>query len=206
MTAIRLGTFLLMATLATAQQTSVSKSAKSSLPEPKLPVIDYNACPGKDHIVSHFRIVKDDRIYSSWQDKRVPVGMLKAGNEATVLAGVNVIREPDRAVVRQLGADAHPFLKAGDVVLRYGFHWDGESDFWGKGVWFTVNFEDIEEKDSFCGFGKDQCAIKITKNGVSEWWVQVKTDSDLTGWVLAYNFAGDKNSRSGNFGDLCSAD
>ena len=134
MTAIRLGTFLLMATLATAQQTSVSKSAKSSFPEPKLPVIDYNACPGKDRIVPHFKIVKDDRIYSSWQDKRVPVGMLKAGDEATVLAGVNVIREPDRAVVKQLGSDAHPFLKAGDVVLRYGFHWDGESDFWGKGA------------------------------------------------------------------------
>jgi hypothetical protein len=53
MIAIRLGAFFLMATLAAAQQTSVSKPPKASVPEPKLPVIDYDACPGKDRTVDH---------------------------------------------------------------------------------------------------------------------------------------------------------
>ncbi len=204
MIAIRLGTFFLMATLATAQQTSVSKPAKSSIPEPKLPVIDYNACPGKGRCVDHFKISREDPMFSSWEDKRVSVGALKVGEEVTVLAGVNVIREPDRGLIN------HPpygsSLKPGDLVLRYGFHAVGESDFWAKGTWFTVNFEDIEEKGSFCGFGKNQCTVVITKNGVQEWWVQVKTDGGLTGWVLARKSTGDKGRASDNFSQLCGLD
>lgn len=201
MIAIRL---FLMATLAIAQQTSVSKPAKSSIPEPKLPVIDYNACPGKGRIVDHFKISREDRMFSSWGDKRVSVGALKEGEEVTVLAGVNVIREPDRGLINRPPYGSS--LKPGDLVLRYGFHADGESDFWGKGVWFTVNFEDVEEKGSFCGFGKNQCAIVITKNGVTEWWVQVKTVNGLTGWVLAWKSAPDKNRTSDNFSQLCMLD
>jgi hypothetical protein len=201
MIAIRLGAFFLLATLATAQQSSVSKPPKSSVPEPKLPVIDNDACPGKDRTVDHVKISHDDRIFSSWEDKRVSVGALKAGEEVTVLAGVNVIREPDRGFINRPPYGSS--FKAGDLVLRYGFHADGESDFWGKGVWFKVNFEDIEERGSFCGSGKNQFTIVITKNGVKEWWVQVKTGSGLTGWVLAWKSTPDKNRASENFSQLC---
>src|SRR5258708_13578739 len=98
MIAMRLGTFFLMATLATAQQTSVSKPAKSSIPEPKLPVIDYNACPGKGRCVDHFKISREDPMFSSWEDKRVSVGALKEGEEVTILAGDSVIHEPDKVL------------------------------------------------------------------------------------------------------------
>src|SRR5260370_4489826 len=183
MIAMRLGTFFLMATLATAQQTSVSKPAKSSITEPKVPVSDYNACPGKGRSVDHFKISREDRMFSSWEDKRVAVGALKAGEEVTVLAGVNVIREPDSGLIN------HPpygsSLKPGDLVLRYGFHAVGESDFWVKGTWFTVNFEDIEEKGSFCGFGKNQCTVVVTKTGFHARRGQVKTDGALPRYVQA---------------------
>lgn len=201
---MRLGTFLLLASLATAQQSSVTNSARKTNPEPKLPVIDDDACPGKDRVVPHTKMLRDDQVYYSWEDKRVPVGTVKAGEEVIVLSGVNVIREPDRALLKR--SDVAPPLKAGDVVLRYGLHPDWNSDFWGKGVWFKVYFEDIEEKGSFCGFGKNQCTIVIIQNGVKEWWVQVKTSTDLTGWVLASNLNGDKHWINRSFAGICGAD
>lgn len=206
MIAMRIAAFLWLAAITVIQGTSVSKQAKSDMAEPKLPVIDYNACPGKDRVVPHVKIVQDDQMYSSWQDARELVATLKAKEELTVLAGVNVIREPDRALLKKTDSSLSPSLKPGDVVLRYGLHADGESDFWAKGVWFKVNFEDTEEKGSFCGFGKDQCTVLITKNGVSEWWVQVKIASGQTGWVLASKSTGDKRSASANFRDVCGLD
>jgi hypothetical protein len=202
MIAIRLGAFLVLAALATAQQTMPSKSAKSNVPEPKLPVIDYKACPGKGRVVPDVKVERDDQIYSSWEDKRVLVGALKAGEDVTVLAGVNVIREPDRALIKQPDADLS--LKAGDEVLLYGFHRDGNYDAWAKGVWFTYFYENIAGKGDSCGFAdKGQCNLVIIKNGVSEWWVQVKTNTGSTGWTPAFKFMGEKRWTSGNFGDLC---
>jgi hypothetical protein len=204
MSATELGTFLLLVTLATAQQTSVSKPIKSSISEPKLPVIDYNACPGKGQTVDHVKISRDDQIFSSWQDKRVSVGALKRGEEVTVLAGVNVIREPDRGLIFRTPNGSS--LKPGDLVLRYGLHANGDSDFWSKGVWFTETFEEIVEKGSWCGFGENQCTIMITQNGMNEWWVQVKTETGLAGWVLARKPRADKNWRRENFDQLCMLD
>jgi hypothetical protein len=94
----------------------------------------------------------------------------------------------------------------GDVVFRYGLYADGDWGFWGKGVWFTETFEEMVEKGSFCGFGKEGCTIEITKNGFKEWWVQVKTADGLTGWVRASKLTGDKSWHNGNFAELCRLD
>jgi hypothetical protein len=166
-------------------------------------VIDYKACPGKGRIVPDLKIKRNGRVYSSWQDQRVLVSTLKAGEEVTVLAGVNVIREPDSALVKQ--ADVDLSLKPGDAVLGYGLHSDGYYDFWANGAWFTKYFEEIAGKGDLCGFAdKSQCAIVITKNGVKEWWVEVKYRGGLTGWMLAQKSTGGKYWDSGNFDGLCS--
>src|SRR5580700_4735401 len=107
MIAIRLCALLVLAALGTAQQPSA--------PEPKLPVIDYDACPGKGNPVPRVKIERDDQMYSSWQGKCIAVGPLKAGDEVTVLAGVHVFREPGRASIAQ--PDAEQLAQAG----RRGF-------------------------------------------------------------------------------------
>ncbi len=165
-------------------------------------MIDYKACPGEGRTVPHVKIERDDRIYSSWEDERVSAGALKAGDKVTVLAGVNVIREPDRALTRRPDADLS--LKAGDEVFLYGFHSDGDYDAWARGIWFTYSYENIAAKGDSCGFAdKSQCNLVIVKNGVKEWWVQVRTNTGITGWMLTFKFTGDKRWTSGNFGDLC---
>src|SRR5580658_9076258 len=120
MIAIRLCALLVLAALGTAQQPSAPKP-KSKVPQPKLPVIDYDACPGKGNPVPRVKIERDDQMYSSWQGKCIAVGPLKAGDEVTVLAGVHVFREPGRASIAQ--PDAEQLAQAGRRGFRLRFPW-----------------------------------------------------------------------------------
>ena len=142
-------------------------------------------------------------MYSSWKAKRVLLRVLRPGDEYTLIGGVNIVHEPDRAVVINKTPEA-PFLKPGDTVLGYGYHADGTIAFWTNGVWFKEDYEHISTMDADCGFAdKTECTIKITKPGVKEWWVQVKTSGDLKGWVLGATFHGDKTTRTGMLDQMC---
>ncbi|MBZ5613008.1 MAG: hypothetical protein LAO23_03285 [Acidobacteriia bacterium] len=68
------------------------------------------------------KISQADRIYRSWRNKGKSIGTLKAGGEVTVLGGLNVVREPDTAVIKYVGPDEPSLLKVGDVALGYGIH------------------------------------------------------------------------------------
>jgi hypothetical protein len=214
MIAVRLGALLLLAVLATAQQTSVSKTGDLSPSEPRLPVIDDKACPGPsrrtDGVLEPIRIKLEHngQMYSSWDSNRVSAGTLKVGEEVTVLSGVNVIREPDTVRVLQPSLPGEdPPLKPGDEVLGYGLRGDGNYVFWAKGVWYTQYYESEGDLRGGCGFAdKSQCSFAISKRGVQEWWVRVKTKSGLTGWVLASKNVHDKAWKDANFGDLCMMD
>ena len=214
MSMVRLSAILLVASLAAAQQNDSATS--SNIPQPKLPVIDYDACPGKGNSIPNVKLVKDDLIYSS-PDKGKLVARLSAGDTVTVLAGANVVRQPDKAVIKNAShADTRwPPLKAGDIVLSYGWHVDGNMVFWAKGAWFQEDTEAVAEKGACgftSGFGPSGCTIDIVKDGIIEWWVQVKTSNGVSGWVLAVRYNDDNRWYRwyGNFYDLlqghCSLD
>jgi hypothetical protein len=209
MAVIRVIAILLLTSLISAQEASVPETVHSNTPEPKLPFINYNACPGKGKTVPNVKIEKKTRIYPTWQGNGTPIGTLKAGEEVAVLGGANVIREPDAAVIKYVSPhDGTPSLKVGDIALGYGVEPDevgGHVVFSSKGTWFTEWIESVAEKGRCgftSGFGPGGCTIDIVKDGVSEWWVQVKTTSGLTGWVLAEKSIGDKRWYE-NFSDLC---
>jgi hypothetical protein len=205
MATLRVIAILLLTSLASGQDISTPEIGRSNTPKPKLPVVDYNACPGKGKTVPNVKISRRDQVYPSWQSKGTTIGTLKAGEEVTVLGGVNVIREPDSAVIKYVGPYDPSMLKVGDVALSYGVEADGNVVFWAKGIWFTEDFETVAEKGGCgftSGFGLGGCTVDIVKDGVSDWWVQVKTSSGLTGWVLSGKWHGDKRWY-GNFTDVC---
>jgi hypothetical protein len=205
MSPLRFIAILMLTSLASGQAASNPKIGQSNTPKPVLPVVDEYACPGKGESVPNVKISQDDRIYRSWQSSDKSIATLKAGEEVTVLAGVNVIREPDRAVIKYVSPHASPSLKVGDVALGYGLDADENIVFWSNGVWFGEWIETVAEKGQCgftSGFGQGGCTIDIIKDGVSEWWVQVKTSKGLTGWVLAHKWTRGKNWW-GNFADLC---
>lgn len=128
-----------------------------------------------------------------------------------------MIRQPDRALLKYVSADDTTLqpLKAGDTVFGYGWHVDGNMVFWAKGIRFEVYREAVAEKGECgftSGFGAGGCSIDIVKDGIVEWWVQVKTSDSVSGWVLAVRY--NDNNRwyrwYGNFYDVlqnrCSLD
>jgi hypothetical protein len=198
---LRVLAFLLLAAAAT--QVPDQQHDKSTTDEPKLPVIDFKACGSGDFSRRvPFNVTKPERIYSSWRSKRTSAGILTRGEEVTIVGGVNVIREPARAVIKSavLGA---PTFTPGDSVLGYGYDADGTMAFWGKGVWFTEDAEHVSVKGN-CGFtDKSECKIDIVQDGLWEWWVQARTASGSIAWILGATGNGDKYWRSDNFGRMC---
>jgi hypothetical protein len=152
MTVIRLIAILLLTSLVSGQEFSSPKIGQSNTPKPKLPVVDYNACPGKGVTVPNVEISEDYRMYRSWQGNGKSVARLKAGEKVTVLGGVNVIREPDRAVIKYVDTYMDSsLLKVGDIVFGYGIEAGGGDVFWANGLWFDVGDESVAEH-GLCGF------------------------------------------------------
>lgn len=116
--------------LASGQELSAPQIGRSGTSTPKLPIVDDKACPGNDQTVPNIELTHDYKIYSSWQDNRREIGGLKAGESVTVLDGVNVVREPDKAVIKYVGPDEKSLsLKVGDVAFGYGIEADANDVF-----------------------------------------------------------------------------
>jgi hypothetical protein len=213
MIVMRLGLFLLLTVLATAQQASVSKTGEPTTSEPKLPVTDDKACPGPsrrtDGVLEpiHMKLEHNGRMCSSWKDDRVFIASLRVGEEVVVLSGLNVIREPDKVRILQPSLPGeNPSRKVGDEVLGYGLRGDGDYVFWAKGIWYTRYYEFEGDMQGGCGFSdKTDCTFAVLKRGIQEWWVRVKTSKGLAGWVSASKNI-DKSWSDANFGDLCRMD
>jgi hypothetical protein len=207
MATIRLASVLLLLTfVARGQEVSAPEVGLSNTQTPKLPVIDDKACPGRGQPVPNVELTQDYKVYSSWQDKRREIGRLKAGESVTVLDGVNVVREPDKAVIKYVGPDEESLsLKVGEAALGYGIEADANDIFWAKGIWFAEWDEAVAEK-GHCGFTSGfslgGCTIDIVEYGKRDWWVRIKNKIGFTGWVLAAKFDGDKHWFV-NFYPLC---
>src|SRR5579864_4051618 len=86
---------LLFATIFSARQNGPA-AAPTDGTEPKLPVIDENACPFEGCTFREWTVMKDSTLYSTWQDTRTETGKLKARDKVTGLTGVHITRKPDR--------------------------------------------------------------------------------------------------------------
>src|SRR5438874_2457503 len=193
--------FLFLTALAAAQQ-NPPVTAQLSVAEPKLPVIDDGACPGRSRIVSDWKIRRNSPMYSSWEDNRTQTGSLKPGEKVTVLAGINLTRRPDRILVTRSKPDLS--LIPGDFILRYDTFAEGHANIWAKGEWHNDYdlWTALDTDGVGCG-AKDACDSKVVENGIKEWWVQVKTIMGRTGWLPNHKATRGIFWDSGNFDNLC---
>lgn len=180
---VRLFALILLATLAPGQQAPTPDATKlsGSIAEPPLPVVVENACPFEGCTFREWTVEKDSVLYSTWRDDRKPVGEVKAGQKVEGLTGVFITRLPDRFLIKKPLPDEG--LKIGDVVLQYGEWGEGASDLWFNGEWH----KDVDDGNIF----QKENSVQI-RQGIKEWWVQVKRADGQTGWAIA----------DGNFGHM----
>jgi len=188
MIGIRLGILILLTMTSTSQQAAIALQTdkQSSVSEPTLPVIYQKACPFEGCTFRQWTVKKRSKMYSSWQKNRSLVVTLKTGEKVMGLTGVLILRKPDRFLVKH--PIPHFSLTVGDVILQYAEWGEGAADLWAKGVWYK-SFDWGETEDGNLILSDDN--VTIVEHGSREWWVQVKTASGKTGWVLASgNFDG----------------
>ena len=117
-----------------------------------------------------------------------------------VLGGINITRQPDRLVVTKAKPDIG--LQPGDIIVRYELLGEGHANIWAKGVWHKgYDLWRAVETDG-TGCRAEECDSKVIENGISERWVQVKTDS-IIGWVLESKITRGVLWDSHVFGQLC---
>lgn len=158
-------------------QTPANNSPRA---EPPLPVIDTNACPFEGCTFRKWPAIKDAAIFSSWKKDRKQIAIVRKGQIVTGLTGVHITLEPDRAKVLKPIPDLG--VKPGDIILRYMYEGEGYANIWTNGKWhkdYDCSF--LKEKDG-SGCTRD-CSAVVVSDGRKEWWVQVKTQQEATGWT-----------------------
>ena len=156
-----------------------SPSGNSAAPEPRLPVIDDNACPFEGCTFRKWIVNQNTSLYSTWMDGRKAVSTLQKGQIVTGLTGVHITIQPDRIQVLKPIPDLG--FQRGDIILRYMNVGEGFANIWAKGQWheeYDVTFV-AEKDDPDC----PDCPAKVTVAGRKEWWAQVKTAQGATGWA-----------------------
>jgi hypothetical protein len=179
----KLSVFLLLATLALAQQSPAPSGS-----EPTLPVIDYNACPFEGCTFGKWKVTKQSTVYSSWRERRTEIARIKPGDGVLGLTGVHITRRPDRILVK--AAIPNMELKPGDVILRYMYLGEGFANIWYNGAWHKESDCTFVTEKGGGGCSRD-CSAVVTEEGVKDWWVKIKTPAGTVGWVLVdENFDG----------------
>jgi len=155
---------------------------KAATPQPRLPVIDYDACPFEGCTFGKWIVTRNTTLYSTWMEGRKTVAALTKGRVVTGLTGVHITHQPDRIQVLKPIPDLR--LQPGDIILRYMYRGEGFADIWAKGQWQKeADASFVAEKD---GFGCTQdCPARVMSEGSKDWWVQVKTSQGQIGWAKA---------------------
>ena len=182
------------------EKSHLSSSEAVEVPEPELPMLSEDVCPGKNRTIAHWKIEKEAPMYNSWGKDRSQVGpTMWVGQEVTIIGSMYVVYEPDRVLVTKPIPDLS--LKNDDVLLRYAYYGEGVADVWAKGVWHKQYYLAATQADG--GGCQSDCNSVVIKNGVKEWWVQITNSSGNTGWVMSLRLNHGDFWDDGNFANLC---
>jgi hypothetical protein len=188
---------LLLVTVAFGQD---SQPGTKGMPEPRLPVVEITRCLVNAR--TSVPIKAESPLYSTWQNGRTKIAVLKAKDTVALLGGFTITLVPDKIVVTKPMSELD--LKSGDIILRYQSLGEGEANFWTKGVWHEDGnlWTTIEKNGGGCR-AVDTCNSKVIEDGIQERWVQVKTHSGSIGWVLEFKNTHGAYYFNAVFGQLC---
>jgi len=169
------------------------------VPEPLLPVINPYACLTNGRVIARWTVQSGAPYYRFDGKDWWQLGILEVGQQVNIVDGAEVIGKPDRILVTQPIPDLG--VQPDDIVLRYGPYRKGKSNIWAKGEWHEYSGLATVEKDgSGC---HARCDSVVFQKGIIERWVEIRTSTANTGWVMAYRSTNDETWDSGDFGNLC---
>jgi hypothetical protein len=137
--------------------------------------------PGEHSGPGTWRTTKRTVVFDSWQQAGKQIATLDPATEVQVRNGVIVVEKPDQ--VRVTKPIKNMNLVTGDVILRYAYFGEGESDLWAKGCWYGRADAGYISEVEGTGCHGSQCSAKVIKAGVKTWWLQIQLLDGRSGWT-----------------------
>ena len=147
---------------------------------PRLPKVDYGACPFEGCQFGAWKARRNVQLFSTWKADRHATVVVHKGESVRALTGVNIVRQPSEIRITAPISDYQ--LEPGDTVFGYMNLGEGVFNAWFKGFWLEqFDGSGIATPDG-TGCLRNCNAILVRRERV-EWWVQIKTRQGAIGWT-----------------------
>jgi|GEM_PF-3271613 len=160
------------------------KSMDPKLKPPALYVSKDNKCPFEYCELGKWKTTKTIKLLAEVRSSRV-VEEIPKGTTVTALTG-EVLKEPEPGVTLR----DHGDIKEGEIIYILDYTGEGGMNVWykGKKEHFLFDFNDIyEESAENDSLGGPLKKLYPERKSAEEWWVQIHTPSEITGWVEVLN-------------------
>lgn len=159
---------------------AASAQSYTEQPAPKLPYLDWNACPFEGCTYGKWTAAAQVTVFDTWKPGRKRIAILSPKEVVTGISGVVITYKPGVIVLTQdLPGDD---LRKGDRILTYTYRGEGVSAVWFKGR-FYLDYDTTFAK-GLDGTGcMRNCKGAYIDSGKSVWWAKVRIKSGVVGWV-----------------------
>lgn len=174
-------TVLLVVVFSALAWSQTSKESYKVQPAPKLPYLDWNACPFEGCAYRQWIAKAAVDVFDTWESNRTRIATLPAKAVVTGVTGVVITNKP--GVIRMDRDLPQNGLRRGDTILTYTYLGEGFSVVWLKGRFYRQYDITFAKWPDGTGCGGTHCAATYVDLGEKVWWARVKMRSGVVGWV-----------------------
>ena len=177
-----------------AMAVAVSAVVMSAQSGPRLPHVDYGACPFEGCTYRAWSVLDDTRLLAARRDNARVVTRVESGATVRGVTGVVVTTKLGRAVVvRQRTIGRRQILvRPGDRVDL--LHYVGEG-YWKYSLRGVIDEEFIPDQPSCKDNSRlvNECSIQMGEVPETVWWVKIRTRKGQEGWTREHDHFGNKD-------------
>ena len=161
---------------------------------PKLPYVDYGACPFEGCTYRAWSVLADTRLLAARRDNARVVTRVEPGATVRGVTGVVVTTKLGRAIVvreRRIGR-RQMAVRPGDRVDL--LHYLGEG-YWKYSLRGIIDEEFIPDQPSCKDNSRlfNECSLQLGEAPVTVWWVKIRTRKGQEGWTREHEHFGNKD-------------
>jgi hypothetical protein len=173
---------------------AVSVVVLSGQSGPRLPYVNYGACPFEGCTYRPWSVLAETRLLAARRDGARVVTRVQPGESVRGVTGVVVTTKLGRAVVvRQRTIGRRKMLvRPGDRVDL--LHYLGEG-YWKYSLRGIIDEEFIPDQPSCKDNSRlfDECSIQMGEVPATVWWVKIRTRKGQEGWTREHDHFGNKD-------------
>jgi hypothetical protein len=181
-------------TLALAPILAISAVVVSGQSGPRLPYVDYGACPFEGCTYRDWSVLEDTRLLADRRDDSREVARVQRGAVVRGLTGVVITTKAGRAVVvrRRTIGQRQLAVRLGDQMYLLNYLGEG---YWKYSLRGIVDQEFIPDQPSCINNAGlfDECSAQMSEPPTTVWWAKVRTRNGQEGWTRELDHFGNKD-------------